>query len=49
MENIRERGAYRVLLGKPEGSRSHGRHRRRWDDNIEMDLQEMGIGGYGLY
>jgi hypothetical protein len=46
MENIRERGAYRVLLGKPEGRRPHGRHRRRWEDNIEMYLQEVewGVG-----
>jgi hypothetical protein len=46
MENIRERGAYRVLLGKPGGRRAHGRHRRRWEDNIEMDLQEVewGVG-----
>ena len=40
-----ERGAYRVLVGKPEGKRSLGRPRRRWVDNIRMDLQEVG-GGY---
>jgi len=32
------RGVYRVLVGKPEGRRSLGRHRRRWEDNIEMDI-----------
>jgi len=40
-----ERGVYRVLVGKPEGKRPLGRPRRRWVDNIRMDLQEMG-GGY---
>jgi hypothetical protein len=35
------RGAYRVLLGKPEGKRQLGRPRRRWEDNIKMDLQEV--------
>ena len=39
-----ERGAYRVLVGKPEGKRSLGRPRRRWADNIRMDLQEVGCG-----
>jgi hypothetical protein len=39
------RGAYRVLVGKPEGKRSLGRPRRGWDDNIKMDLQEVGCGG----
>jgi len=37
-----ERGAYRVLVGKPEGKRSLGRPRRRWVDNIRMGLQEVG-------
>jgi len=32
-------------LRKPEGKRPHGRPRRRWEDNIKMDLQEMGCGG----
>ena len=41
-----DRGAYRVLVGKPEGKRPLGRHRRRWVDNIRMDLQEVGC-GYG--
>jgi len=39
-----ERGVYRVLLGKPEGRRLLGRPRRRWVDNIRMDLQEVGYG-----
>jgi hypothetical protein len=34
--------AYRVLVGKPEGTRPLGRLRRRWEDNIKMDLQEVG-------
>jgi len=37
-----EKGVYRVLLGKPEGRRPLGRPRRRWVDNIRMDLQEVG-------
>ena len=41
-----ERGVYRVLVGKPEGKRPLGRPRRRWVDNIRMDLQEGGC-GYG--
>jgi hypothetical protein len=39
------RGAYRALVGKPEGRRPLGRPRRRWKDNIEMDLREVGWGG----
>ena len=39
-----ERGVYRVLVGKPEGRRPLGRPRRRWMDNIRMDLQEVGCG-----
>ena len=35
------RGLYRVLVGKPEGKRPLGRPRRRWEDNIKMDLQEV--------
>ena len=38
------RGVYRVLVGKPEGRRPLGRPRRRWVDNIRMDLQEVGCG-----
>ena len=37
-------GTYRVLVGKPEGKRPQGRPRRRWVDNIKMDLQDMGWG-----
>jgi len=40
----KERRVYRVLVGKPEGKRPLGRHRRRWVDNIRMDLQEVGCG-----
>ena len=36
------RNAYRVLVGKPEGKRPLGRPRRRWENNIKMDLREMG-------
>jgi hypothetical protein len=36
---------YRVLVGKPEGRRPLGRHRRRWEDNIKMNFQEVGCGG----
>ena len=36
------RSAYRVLVGKPERKRSLGRPRRRWEDNIKMDLREVG-------
>jgi hypothetical protein len=36
---------YRVLVGKPEGKRLMGRPRRRWENNIKMDLQEVGYGG----
>jgi len=39
------RYVYRVLVGKPEGKRALGRPRRRWDDNVKMDLQEVGCGG----
>ena len=39
------RGAYRVLVGKPEGKRPLGRPRHRWENNIKMDLQEVVCGG----
>ena len=39
-----ERGAYRVLVGKPKGKRPLGRPGRRWVDHIRMDLQEVGCG-----
>jgi len=38
---VEERGVNRVLMGKPEGKRLLGRPRRRWEDNIKMDLQEV--------
>ena len=41
------RVVHRVLVGKPEVKRPLGRPRRRWEDNIKMDLQEMGCGGCG--
>jgi hypothetical protein len=40
------RGVHRVLVGKPEGNRPLGRPRRRWEDNIKMDLQEV-VGSRG--
>ena len=39
------RGIYRVLVGKPEGKRPLGRPKGRWEDNIKMDIQEVGYGG----
>jgi hypothetical protein len=39
------RGVYRVLVGKPEGKRPLGRPRHRWEDNINIGLQEVGCGG----
>jgi hypothetical protein len=39
------RGVYRVLVGKPEGKRPLGRSTRRWEDNIKLDLREIGIDG----
>jgi hypothetical protein len=38
------RGAYNILVGRPEGRRPLGRTRRRWEDNIKMDLREIGFG-----
>jgi hypothetical protein len=38
-------GVYRVLVGRPEGKRPLGRSRHRWDDNIKLDLREIGIDG----
>jgi hypothetical protein len=40
------RGVYRVWVGKPDGKRTLVRHRRRWEDNIKMDLQD--VGGVGM-
>ena len=42
------RGVYRFLVGKPEGKRPLGRPRRRWEDNIKMNLQEVGCGSFGV-
>jgi hypothetical protein len=42
MEEVR--GAYSILVGRPEGKRPLGRPRRGWEDNIEMDLGEIGFG-----
>ena len=39
------RGVHRVLVVKPNGKRPHGRPRRRWEDNIKLDLQEVRCGG----
>jgi hypothetical protein len=43
MEEVR--GAYNTLIGRPEGRRPLGRPRRRWEDNIKMDLGDIGFGG----
>jgi hypothetical protein len=40
------RGAYRILVGRPEGRSPFGRPRRRWEDNIKMDLQQVGCGAW---
>jgi hypothetical protein len=40
-----KRNAYKILVGKPKGKRPLGRPRRRWVDNIKMDLTEIGWGG----
>jgi hypothetical protein len=42
---VKRRGVYRVLMGKPEENRPLGRPRRRWEDNIKIDLQEVRFGG----
>jgi hypothetical protein len=41
---VEERVVYRILVGKSEGKRSLGRPRRRWEDNVRMDLQEVRCG-----
>ena len=41
---VEGRGVRKVLVGKPEGKRPVGRPRRRWEDNIKMDLEEVGMG-----
>jgi hypothetical protein len=43
-----DRGVHSVLVGKSEGKRSLGRPGRRWEDNIKMDLHEVGGGSWGL-
>jgi hypothetical protein len=45
MYHVWRRGVYRVLVGKPEGKRPFGRPRRRWEDNIKTDLQEVACEG----
>jgi hypothetical protein len=46
----KERKVYKVLVGKPEGKRSLGRPRRRWEHGIRMDLREIGFGAWiGFY
>jgi hypothetical protein len=40
-----KRNACMILVGKPEGKRPLGRPRRRWEDNVKMDLREVGWGG----
>jgi hypothetical protein len=40
------RGAYRTLVGRPEGKRLFGKPRRRWEDNMKMYLQKMGWGAW---
>jgi hypothetical protein len=42
---VEDRGVHRVLVGKPEGNRPLGRPRRRWEDNIKINLQEV-VGGH---
>jgi hypothetical protein len=41
------RSAYSILVGRPEGRRPLGRSRRRWEDNIKLDLREIGFGDVG--
>jgi hypothetical protein len=41
------RGAYNILVGRPKGRRPLGRPRHRWEDNIKMDLREIGFGDIG--
>jgi hypothetical protein len=43
--DVEGRGVYTVLVGKPEGKRPLGRPRCKWEDNIKMDIQEVGCGG----
>jgi hypothetical protein len=43
----KNRNAYRILVGKPERKGPLGRHRHRWEDNIKINLREIGWGGMG--
>jgi hypothetical protein len=43
------RGAYIFLVWRPKGKSLLGRPKRRWEDNIKMDLKEVGLGRHGLY
>jgi hypothetical protein len=43
-----DRKLYKILVGKPEGRRRLARRRRRWEDEIRMDLKEIGLGGVDL-
>ena len=45
MWHVKETGAYRILVGIREGKRPLGKPRCRWEDNIKMDLQDVGSGG----
>jgi len=40
------RGTYRVMVGKPEGKRPLGKHKSRWEDNIKIDIKEVGQGAW---
>jgi hypothetical protein len=42
-DGIGDKNIYRILVGKPEGKRQPGRFGRRWEDNVMMDLREMGL------
>ena len=42
----KRRGVYRVLVWKPEGKRTLGRHRHRWEDNIKMDFRKWDVGAW---
>jgi hypothetical protein len=42
-----KRGVYRIFVGEPDGKRPFGRPRRRWEDNIKVDIQDVGLGEYG--
>jgi hypothetical protein len=45
--NVGKRNVYRILVGKTEGTRPLGRPRRRWVDNIKIDLRKRGLEGFG--